>query len=200
MFEIVLATTNSGKLRELQDVASELPVNVWSLAEFNGLSEIEETGTTFPENAVLKAVGYARRLGMATIADDSGLEVDALGGRPGILSARYGGDVNYDLKIATLLAEISEAGPHAVRTARFKCAIALADANANLIACVEGNCEGTIAYAPRGTNGFGYDPVFIPDGFDKSFGELGSEIKQSISHRSRAILAIIPYLRDFIAV
>jgi len=200
MFEIVLATTNSGKLRELRQVASELPVNVRSLAGFEGLSEIEETGTTFRENAVLKAVGYARRLGMATIADDSGLEVDVLGGRPGILSARYGGDVNYDLKIATLLAEISEAAPHAARTARFKCSIALADANANLIACVEGNCEGAIADAPRGTNGFGYDPVFIPDGFDKSFGELGFEIKQSISHRSRAILAIIPYLRDFIAV
>ncbi len=200
MFEIVLATTNSGKLRELRYVASELPVNLRSLAEFEGLSEIDETGTTFPENAVLKAVGYARRLGIATIADDSGLEVDALGGRPGILSARYGGDVNYDLKIATLLAEIAEAGPHAVRTARFKCAIALVDGNVNLIACVEGNCEGTIADAPRGTNGFGYDPVFIPDGFDKTFGELGSEIKQSISHRSRAILAIIPYLRDFIAV
>ena len=200
MFEIVLATTNFGKLRELRHVASELPVNVRSLAEFEGLSEIEETGTTFPENAVLKALGYARLLSMATIADDSGLEVEALGGRPGILSARYGGDVNYDLKIATLLAEISEVGPHAVRTARFKCAIALADANANLIACVEGNCDGTIADAPRGTNGFGYDPVFIPDAFDKTFGELGSEIKQSISHRSRAILALFPYLRDFISV
>lgn len=196
MFELVLATTNQGKLAELASAFAGLPVYVRALNAFPTIPEIEETGLTFAENAALKASGYARHLGVPTLADDSGLEVDALDGRPGVLSARYGGGVSYDDKMRKLLAEIPA---ESTRTARFSCAIAMASAEGNIVANVQGICEGTVADAPRGTKGFGYDPIFIPTGFDKTFGELPDETKRSISHRARALLAIEPYLREFIA-
>jgi XTP/dITP diphosphohydrolase len=197
MRELLIATTNKGKVAELAEAFAGLSVRLISLVDIAKIHEVEESGETFTENAVLKAIGYAKQAGIPTIADDSGLEIDALGGRPGVMSARYGGDVGYDVKIARLLEEM---GTDTARTARFKCAIAFASPIGELIASVEEKCEGRIALSPRGERGFGYDPVFIPDGFHETFAELPDEIKREISHRARATSKIIPYLRDFIAV
>jgi len=159
--------------------------------------DVEETGKTFSENAYLKASEYARLAGMHAIADDSGLEVSALDDRPGVFSARYAGEKSgYDVKIPALLKEINEANSND-RTARFVSHIAVSDPEGKLIYEAQGVCPGTIAESPRGTNGFGYDPIFIPVGYDKTFGELDDLVKQTISHRSIAILKIIRFLRDF---
>jgi len=162
-------------------------------------TEVEETGSTFVENAELKAAGYALQTGLPAIADDSGLEVDALDGRPGVVSARYGGaDTPFEKKIEMLLDEIKNSA-RPTRAARFVCAISVADENGNILETKTGICEGSIALNARGLGGFGYDPVFIPDGYDKTFGELSNEIKAKISHRGRAFREIIPFLRHFIA-
>ncbi len=198
--KLLVATNNPGKLAELRSLLDGLPVELRSLEDVEQIVQIEETGATFIENARLKASGYAMQTGLPAIADDSGLEVDALGGRPGVLSARYGGpDTGFDEKMAKLLGELDEIG-HARRTARFVCAIAVADSSGNILCTAEGICSGNIAAAPRGLHGFGYDPLFIPDGYDQTFGELSGAIKGKISHRSSAFEQIIPFLRDFIAV
>lgn len=197
---LLVATNNPGKLRELRDLLGGLPVALRSLSDLAAFTEIEETGTTFVENACLKASGYAIQTGLPSIADDSGLEVTALDGRPGVLSARYGGPgSSFAEKMALLLAEIEKTGD-ANRVARFVCSIAIADAEGNILHTTQGICPGIIAAAPRGNGGFGYDPLFVPDGFDQTFGELSSTIKGKISHRSRAFQQIMPFLRDFIAV
>jgi XTP/dITP diphosphohydrolase len=194
---LLLATQNQGKLKELRVLLEGLPFDVIGLDEFDGVSEVEEGGKTFAQNARLKASGYARHFGVHTIADDSGLEVAALGGRPGVLSARYGGAaLGYDAKIAKLLEEISRSRSGG-RGARFVSSIAFANPEGEILFEVEGICEGAIADRPRGTNGFGYDPIFIPDGFTQTFGELSEEVKSSISHRARATRKIMRYLRDF---
>ena len=198
--KLLVATNNHGKLGELRDLLSGLPVNLGSLLDCGHFDEIEETGSTFAGNAVLKASGYARQAGLLAIADDSGLEVAALGGRPGVLSARYGGaDISFAEKMEKLLDELDRSGS-SERNARFVCAIAIADATGNILYITEGICAGKIATVPRGNNGFGYDPLFVPDGFDQTFGELSEAIKRKISHRARAFEQIIPFLRDFIAV
>jgi XTP/dITP diphosphohydrolase len=195
--ELLIATFNAGKVREVQSLLDGLPVRLRSLAEFSEVSEVEESGSTFAENAALKARGYAAQTGHLTLADDSGLEVDALGGAPGVLSARYGGEGATDAtRTARLLAELARIND-ARRRARFVCVIAIADPSAHLIHTSTGTCEGSIAFAPRGENGFGYDPVFIPDGYQESFGQLSSEIKQRISHRARAIEAARTFLFDY---
>ena len=195
--QILLATRNSGKVVELRKLMEGLPFEVVGLDQFPAVSEVKETGTTFAENAVLKARGYARQCGLHTLADDSGLEVAALNGRPGVLSARYCGEgAGYDVKIAELLREI-ERSNSSDRRARFVANIAFADPNGEILFEVEDVCEGAIADHPRGTNGFGYDPIFVPDGFAETFGELSDEIKNSISHRARAARKIMRYLRDF---
>jgi XTP/dITP diphosphohydrolase len=194
---ILLATRNTGKIRELAEMLSGLPFKVVGLDRFHDTREVAETGGTFAENAVLKAVGYAVQCGVHAIADDSGLEVDALGGRPGVLSARYAGqDSGYDVKMAELLKEIETSGSHE-RHARFVSHIALADPNGDILFEAEGVCEGTIAFEARGSNGFGYDPIFIPNGQEETFGELADRTKLSISHRARAMAKIMRYLRDF---
>jgi XTP/dITP diphosphohydrolase len=167
------------------------------LDEFPDLDEIEETGATFETNARIKAFGYARAARLHTIADDSGLEVSALAGAPGVHSARFAGrETGYDVKIDRLLTDI-EASKRVDRSARFVAHIVMADPVGNLLCEAEGVCEGTIADRPRGSNGFGYDPIFIPAGFTKTFGELDEEVKQTISHRARALSKIIRFLRDF---
>jgi XTP/dITP diphosphohydrolase len=194
---ILVATGNPGKLKELDDLLSGMPHEVVSLAAFPDIPEVPETGDTFAENARLKAVEYARLTGLAALADDSGLAVDALGGRPGVLSARYGGaDLAFPEKIRKLLDEIALLGAEE-RGARFVCAMAFADAGGNILFETEGVCEGRIAHAPRGSKGFGFDPIFIPEGYEETFGELDLEIKQKISHRARAFNEIIPFLRHF---
>ena len=197
---LLVATNNRGKLAELMSLLGDLPVTLRCLADFSDINEVEETGTTFIENARLKAAGYALQTGLPAIADDSGLEVASLDGRPGILSARYGGaETGFTEKMLMLLREIDAIGS-SDRTARFVCSIAVADPDGNILRTTSGVCPGRIAAAQRGDHGFGYDPLFIPDGFDQTFGELPDEIKREISHRAHAFGQIIPFLRDFIAV
>ena len=198
IFRFVAATRNQGKVRELEGLFQGLNIDLVSLREFEGIQEVDETGRTFLENAKLKASGYAAQCKAFTIADDSGLEVDALGGAPGVHSARYAGnDTLYPEKIAKLLSELEGRNS---RRARFVCEIAVADAQGNILFTADGICHGSIADVPRGANGFGYDPVFIPEGQTQTFAELSSEIKQEISHRARAAKKIIRYLLDFIEV
>jgi XTP/dITP diphosphohydrolase len=197
---LVLATGNQGKIRELRDLFAGLPLELKSLRDFEQIVEVEETGSSFRENAELKASGFAVQTMQLALADDSGLEVEALGNAPGIYSARFAGsDTGYDVKIKQLLAMLDEAG-HQTRSARFVCAMALADGQGKIIHTVEGVCTGTIAAAPNGENGFGYDPIFIPGGFDRTFGELGDDVKRQISHRGKAAELIIRYLLDFIVL
>jgi XTP/dITP diphosphohydrolase len=193
--QILVATGNAGKIREMEEFLAGLPLILRGLKEFPNVLEVEETGATFEENAILKAKGYAAQTGLRTLADDSGLEVDALDGAPGVFSARYAGEFAGDEeKIAKLL---DETGKTENRSARFVCAMAIAEETGEIKFLATGSCEGKIALNPRGTKGFGYDPIFIPDGFDLTFGELSGEVKQKISHRARAMEKIIQYLHDF---
>lgn len=187
--ELLIATRNRGKLREAQQLLSDLPIFPRHLEEFPETGEVEETGATFAENATLKAQAYAWQTKLWTLADDSGLEVDALNGAPGIYSARYAGEGATDAqRIARLLEELQRVDA-STRRARFVCAIAIADTNGNVINVSEGTCEGHIAHQPQGNGGFGYDPIFIPEGYVESFGQLPAEIKAQISHRARAFQA-----------
>lgn len=198
---LLLATKNEGKIRELAKLLDDLPIRMRSLNEFENFAEPKETGATFSENAVLKARYYALRTGVWALADDSGLEVEALGGAPGIFSARFGGaSASYAEKIDRLLGEMKSADGGENRKARFVCAMAISDKTGNIQFLSEGVCDGEIASVPRGANGFGYDPIFVPEGFSESFGELSGEIKRQISHRSKAIEKIIRFLRDNTAV
>lgn len=195
--KLLIATGNKGKVREFAELLKDLPVETISLADLEGIEDVEETGTTFQENSVLKAGGYARQAGVWTLADDSGLEVEALDNRPGVHSARYGGtETPFGRKMVMLLEELAKTGS-VERRARFVCSIAIADGSGEILHIANGICDGKIADAPRGNNGFGYDPIFIPDGYDKTFGELSSDEKEQISHRALATAKIIGFLRDF---
>jgi XTP/dITP diphosphohydrolase len=194
---LLVATHNQGKVAEFRRMLSLDGIEIVGLADLGIHAEIAETGETFSENASLKARGYAGVSGLPTLADDSGLIVDYLNGRPGVQSARYAGEGVSDLeRMEKVLSEMSDATNEQC-SARFNCVICVADKNGNIVAEVEGLCEGMIVGAPRGSNGFGYDPIFQPMGFDETFGELGANIKDSISHRSRAIAKIIPFLQGF---
>ncbi len=198
--KLLIATNNQGKVIELRELLEHSPYDLLSLADFPDVHEIEETGTTFIENAGLKAIGYARQTGQLALADDSGLEVEALGGRPGVLSARYGGErAGFAEKMSLLLAELKKTGD-SHRRARFFCSMAIGGVDGEIVHTASGICEGKIAASPRGSQGFGYDPIFIPNGSDMTFGELDSTVKRQISHRSRAFRQIIPFLRHFSAV
>jgi XTP/dITP diphosphohydrolase len=193
--ELLVATHNEGKTRELVELLAGIPLRLRSLSELPWIEEAEETGATFEENAVLKARHYSSRSGFRSLADDSGLVVDALGGAPGVYSARYGGrGISYAERMALLLEALGATGD-AERRARFVCVIALADPRTGRVETFEGVCEGRIAEAPKGAGGFGYDPLFIPEGYAQSFGELAPEIKQSLSHRSRALSKARQFLR-----
>ena len=192
--ELLIATKNAGKIKELEKLLAELPFRLRSLNGITNVIEPEETGATFAENAVLKARSYALQTGLSALADDSGLEVEALHGAPGVFSARYAGEGATDAeKIEKLLKEINET-QNVNRRARFVCAMAIADAEGEIQFTAEGVCDGKIALTASGANGFGYDPIFIPDGFSETFGELSGDIKQQISHRARATAKIIQYL------
>lgn len=196
---ILLATGNPGKLMELRTQLGSAGVDLIGLDSFPYVAEIAETGETFEANATLKAVGYARQTGCLALADDSGLEIDALNGAPGIHSARFGGGIGFDRKMSLILNELSEVSEPG-RSARFTCVMALSDADGKILATERGVCEGTIAREPRGSGGFGYDPIFIPNGFDQTFGELERGIKDEISHRAKASAKIMRYLLGFKAV
>jgi XTP/dITP diphosphohydrolase len=193
--ELLVATNNPGKLRELTQLLSALPIRLRGLAEFPHVPEVDETGATFAENAVLKACAYSQQIGLWTLADDSGLEVDALGGAPGVFSARYAGAGATDAqRRQRLLAELGSTGDDE-RRARFVCVIALARPGSSTSDTFTGVCAGRIARQERGDGGFGYDPLFVPDGYEQTFGELPDEVKQFISHRARALAAA----RDFLS-
>ena len=198
--ELLIATNNAGKVRELASLLAGVPIRLKNLAGLDGICEIEETGSTFRENAEIKAAGYAMQSGVWSLADDSGLEVAALGAAPGVYSNRYAGEGASDAaKMRKILDQLA-AVPDAARDARFVCAMSIADDTGKIVFTAEGSCPGTLANQPHGTNGFGYDPIFVPDGFDRTFGELSGDIKQQISHRARAIKEIIRYLHGFFDV
>jgi XTP/dITP diphosphohydrolase len=169
---------------------------VYDLGAHPEVSEIRESGTSFKENAKLKALAASRQLPALVIGDDSGLEVDALGGAPGIYSARYAGaNATEKDKIDKLLRELARVrATEDGRRARFRCVVALAR-NGNLLGTFEGVVEGSIAGEARGDSGFGYDPIFIPEGLKQTFGELPTEVKNTISHRAKAIRALADRLR-----
>jgi len=189
---IVIATRNTGKLREFRTLLQSLKSKVLSLQDVNIDRDIEESGSTFAENARLKALFYSRWTHFPVLADDSGLEVMALGGRPGIYSARYAGaDASDEDRNRKLLKELE--GEENKRDARFFCALTLAQDGAALLE-TEGECRGVITHAPRGINGFGYDPVFLFPKLDKTYAELNQEEKNTYSHRTRAVHNLISLL------
>ncbi len=191
---LLVATRNEGKLAEIRQLLSDLPLVLLSLHDFPEVRTVGETGATFEENVALKAAGYASQTQVLTLADDSGLEVDALGGEPGVRSARYAGErTNDSQRIEKLLAELMETG-ETNRAARFVSAIGIADKEGAILNLSVGTCTGRIAFDPRGASGFGYDPVFIPNGYELSFAELNPEIKNQISHRARALVQAREYL------
>ena len=185
--KFVLATHNPGKIREMSAILGELGVEVVSPADVGITVDVEETGTTFTENAMLKAKAICAAAGLPAIADDSGLCVDALNGGPGVYSARYGGEGLDDKGRYTLL--LNSMRGQTTRKAHFACAIACAFPNGDELTA-QGQCDGAIAFAPMGEGGFGYDPVFLVPEKGKTFGQLTAEEKSAISHRGKA-------LRDF---
>ncbi|QYO66492.1 RdgB/HAM1 family non-canonical purine NTP pyrophosphatase [Leptolyngbya sp. 7M] len=194
---ILIGTHNTGKAGELRALLSDHPFEILDLNSFPHLPSPEETGLTFQENAVIKATGYARGSGMYSMADDSGLEIYALEGAPGVHSARYGGPELDDAGRIALVLKRLENVPPEKRSARFVASIALASPDGDLRFVCEGECRGRIAECSRGAGGFGYDPIFIPEGYDETFGELPAQVKARISHRARAISIFIRYLLDF---
>ncbi len=187
---IVVGSFNADKAAEMIELLESLHMSVRPLRDFDDIKPVPEDGVTFAENARIKALGLARQIPadavMGIVADDSGLEVDALDRRPGLYSARYMGESATDPeRVRGILAELGDLPPEK-RTARFRCHIALADAQ-HVIVESEGAVEGRIAFAPAGSFGFGYDPIFIPLGYDRTFAELGAQIKHAISHRAVAL-------------
>jgi len=195
---LLIGSGNRDKAAELERLLHGSPWEVKTLLDFPALPEPEETETTFEGNALLKARYYSKALGVACVADDSGIEVAALGGAPGVYSARYAGeDCTYDDNNRKLLAALNDV-PAAKRRARFVCCAAFVDLDG--AEHVEfGTVEGIIAPAPRGSNGFGYDPIFIPSGFEQTFGELNALVKSSVSHRGEAFGKMSAWLAERVA-
>jgi XTP/dITP diphosphohydrolase len=192
-----VATQNRGKLREYQRLLTAYTL-LTTVDAGLGDFDVEETGATFAENAILKARAYMQASGLITLADDSGLAVDALDGRPGVYSARYGGPGLDDAgRRAKLLADLRDV-PDDQRTARFMCVVAVARPGVDAVLQVEGRVEGRILHAERGTGGFGYDALFQPDGHAQTFGELPADVKDGLSHRGRAVAALKPLLDDLL--
>lgn len=199
--KILVASSNPGKVAELKAcVGTEV---AWvGLGDFGHINQIEEDGATFAENARKKAVGYAKTTGLWTLADDSGLVVDALGGAPGVNSARFSGQRSSDRRLTDLrniekLLRLLEGVPEQKRTARFVCCLCLASAEKVLIE-TEGALEGLITQRPRGENGFGYDPIFFVPSLQKTVAELSSAEKNAISHRGNAIRQLRPLLQELL--
>jgi XTP/dITP diphosphohydrolase len=196
---LLVATRNRDKLKEIGAILSDLKLDIVSPWDIPGLADIIEDGATIRDNAIKKAVETAKAAKMLTLADDTGLEVDALNGEPGVRSARFAGDdVSYHENNKKLLASLQGVAMEK-RSARFRCVAAIADEN-GLVDAVEGICNGAIIAEERGGGGFGYDPLFIPDGQVKTFAELSLEVKNRISHRAKALqkawAVLSRYLRE----
>jgi XTP/dITP diphosphohydrolase len=194
---ILVATMNVGKLREYERLLADVPgLELETMASLPKRVDVVEDRDTFVGNALKKATEIAAVAAIPCLADDSGLEVDALGGRPGVYSARYAGAGASDSENnAKLLDELSSTADDK-RSARFRCAIVIVDASGRELAMAEGACEGRIGRDPRGSHGFGYDPLFIPNGYARTMAELGPETKNEISHRAKAAAKLAPLLRQ----
>jgi XTP/dITP diphosphohydrolase len=189
---LLIASNNAGKLREFETLLAGLPLELVTPAGLGLDLDVQETGATFEENARIKAEAYCLASGLATLADDSGLEVDALGGAPGVFSARYAGGTDVD-RYRKLLAALAGV-PAGRRTARFRCVIALAEPG-GIIVTTGGAVEGMVGFGPRGEGGFGYDPVFLMPALGLTMAELPATLKDRVSHRAHAALRIRPALR-----
>ena len=187
MAKLLLASRNQHKIEELQQMLVGLNIEVISLDDVADMPVIEEDGKTFSENASKKARLTAMHTGLLCLADDSGLVVDALGGQPGVYSARFAGEDANDQKNNHKLLQMLQGFDGEKRRARFVCVIAISNPQGK-VCTVEGKCEGRIGYEERGTGGFGYDPLFIPEGYNRTFAELAREEKNQISHRGQALL------------
>ena len=191
--EFIFATHNKGKIEEIRKILKPLGITVLSGNDVN-LPDVEETGNTFEENAYIKALAAAKEKNIPCIADDSGLCVDAIGGRPGVYSARYAPDRDFDKGMDKLLDEIAQTNSNN-RSAYFACVIVLAFPNGSYKA-FEGRVDGSIATKKTGNSGFGYDPIFIPTGYNRSFAEFTSDEKNKISHRGRALQKFVKFLTE----
>jgi XTP/dITP diphosphohydrolase len=190
---IIVASGNPGKIAEIRALVEPRGISVVSAAQSDLRLDVPEDGETFAENAISKAEAAAGLGGEPALADDSGLEVDLLDGRPGVRSARYGGkNLDDEARYQRLLTELFGA-PGEARTARFQCVLAFVVPDSEPVT-FHGTLEGSIAFRPAGTNGFGYDPIFVPAGYDRTLSELGDEIKNRISHRSRALAGFAKWL------
>ncbi len=196
---LLVATHNSGKLAEYAEILSGLYVDWLSFYDVGVTMEVAETGTSFQENAIIKAAAYARSTGILTLADDSGLEVDALDGAPGVYTARYGGLGLSSEERCKLLLRNLDGIPRSQRTARFCCAIALAGVDGHILATSSGVVEGIIAVEPAGEGGFGYDPIFFLPELNLTMAQLPPHTKHGLSHRGRALQALEPQLRMLLA-
>lgn len=200
MDKLLIATNNPHKIDEFQEILSDLPLTLTWPAEIGLELDPEETGVTFEENAIIKARAFARASGLLTWADDSGLEIDALGGEPGVYSARYGQTPKDDhsgrnqLVLDKLMAKNV---PWPERTGRFVCVVAVALSD-HLVGTARGAVDGLIAYEPAGSNGFGYDPIFFFPEFNQTLAQISSALKHSVSHRGRAARAAVPLLEQVI--
>lgn len=198
MFDLVLGTNNQKKLIELRLMLPEQHYSLQSLAEIADSIDVEETGSTFAENAMLKATEQAKHLGRWVLAEDSGLAVDALGGAPGVYSARYAGTHGDDqANNEKLLAELNDV-PLARRTAHYHCHVCLSDPQGNVRIATAGTCGGRIRLQPVGRGGFGYDPLFEIPEYHRTFAELDLTVKHALSHRSRALRQFLPQLRRLV--
>jgi XTP/dITP diphosphohydrolase len=194
MRSLLLGTRNPGKVIEITSILADAGWSFSSLQEFPNVGEAEENFVTFAENAIAKAQFYASATGLCALADDSGLEVAALNGAPGVFSARYAGANASDADRRALLhSELSKTG-NTDRRARFVAVVAIAKPDGEILNLSEGICEGTITFSPRGTGGFGYDPLFVPDGYNQTFSELPDTVKNLISHRARALIGTKDFL------
>jgi XTP/dITP diphosphohydrolase len=190
----LVATKNQGKIKEFAAMLADLDIKWLGLADINETMDVAETGETFRANALLKAQAYARATGFITFADDSGLEVDALNGEPGVYTARYGGKGLSAVERYQLLLKNLAGVSRERRTARFRCAIVCCAPHGEILGESEGVCEGEIAFAPAGEGGFGYDPVFFVPEYGLTMAQLPAEEKHRISHRGRALQALLPRL------
>jgi len=193
--KLLMATHNQGKATELRDLLANFPIQILTLADFPEVSALEETGTTFLENALQKANAAAEISGLPTLADDSGLKVDALQGQPGVYSARFAGEPGNDEQNNLKLLQLMEGILPAQRTARFVSVIVLVLPQGQVYS-TEGHCEGLILESLRGTGGFGYDPLFYVPELGKTMAELTLEEKNMVSHRAKALKRMVPQLQE----
>ena len=199
MSPVILATRNPGKVREIVAIYAPLELELRPLADYPEIPQMREKGTTYADNAAAKARAAALRVGLVALADDSGIEVDALGGAPGVHSARFLGASASDSERNARILFLLEGVPKERRTARYRAAVAVARPDGT-VRVFDGVCEGQVAVAPRGTAGFGYDPIFMPEGAQQTIAEIPLEVKNRISHRARALRAAEPYLREILGL